>query len=195
MSTSSEPTTEIPEGLDPAAIARLFQLRWSVPAVVALHELGGGAKLITVVNRLGTGRESVVRTLGRLVEEGWVARNPGYGHPLRPEYVLTAGGKRLAPRAKRLLDALDEIDARDVGLRKWSLGIVAAIAGGCSRHSEIRAQLPVTARAMSLAFKNLGDAGLVERVVYDSVPPEVVYRLTPRGAGLVGGLRAVGRLL
>ena len=80
----------------------------------------GGAKFVTLANRLGVGRETLRRTLDALVEAELVARNPGYGHPLRPEYVLTARGRRLGPAAARLVEALRDEGLEDLGLKKWS---------------------------------------------------------------------------
>ena len=60
----------------------------------------GGTRAITLMRRLDVGRESLQRTLQALVERGLVQRNPGYGHPLRPEYLLTARGARVAPACR-----------------------------------------------------------------------------------------------
>ncbi|UCD76861.1 MAG: winged helix-turn-helix transcriptional regulator [Phycisphaerales bacterium] len=161
-------------------LLRLFHHRWSVPVLARLHREGGGAKFITLVNRLGVSRDALRRTLAALIEQGWVMRNPGYGHPLRPEYILTPGGRRLAPVCNRLMVALQRLGAEGAGLRKWSLVVMGAVAGGCRRFSEIRAALPgVTARALALTLKQLQDAGLQDRVVYDDYPPCVEYRPSP----------------
>ena len=34
-------------------------------------------------------------------------KNPGHGHPMRPEYLLTSSGEELAPWCRRLLDGSD----------------------------------------------------------------------------------------
>ena len=51
-----------------------------------------GARFVALANRLGVSRDSLTRTLGALIDAGFVARNPGHGHPLRPEYILTKRG-------------------------------------------------------------------------------------------------------
>jgi len=109
-----------------------------------------------------------------------VARNPGYGHPLRPEYVLTRSGEAAARRCARLLDGVHE----DVLLRKWSLPVLAAL-DRPARFSELRATLPgVTPRALALALKDLEAADLVERRIEDAYPPRAVYSATPPGRRL-----------
>ena len=118
--------------------------RWSAPV---LAELGRthGTRFVVLAKHLGVGRTSLRRTLDALVELGLVRRNPGYGHPLRPEYLLTSAGESVAARCERLLAAVD--GTRDVVLRKWSLPVLAAL-GQRARFSELRDALPgVTPRA------------------------------------------------
>lgn len=141
---------------------------------------------MTLARRLGLGRDSLTRTLGALVEAGLVARNPGYGHPLRPEYVLTREGARVAPGCDELLQQLRRLDLEATGLKKWSMPVVLALADRApKRFSELQAALPgVTGRALIFALKELTAAGLVERTVTDDFPPGTVYRLTSRARTL-----------
>jgi DNA-binding HxlR family transcriptional regulator len=147
-----------------------------------------------LVHALGTGRESVVRALGGLVELGLLARNPGYGHPLRPEYLVLPAGAVLVRPAAQLVRELDRLDAIEPGLKKWSMPVVHALAADSRRFSELRADLPgITARALTLALKDLVAAGLVERTVTDAFPPSTSYRLTPAARPLLVPLALLGR--
>jgi DNA-binding HxlR family transcriptional regulator len=159
-------------------MSSLFHFRWSLPVLAELHR-GGGTKFVTLANRLGVGRETLRRTLDALVDADLVARNPGYGHPLRPEYVLTPRGRQIGPAAARLVDALRAEGLDDVGLKKWSLPVVLELAVE-RRFAELRAALRVSPRALTLALKDLAHAGLVERRVHDGFPPSTTYRLTGR---------------
>ena len=155
--------------------------RWSAPV---LAELGRtrGARFVVLVNRLGVGRASLRRTLAALVELGLVRRNPGYGHPLRPEYLLTAEGEEAASRCARLLAEGD--GKSDVLLRKWSLPVLVALLGS-ARFSELREALPgITARALALALKDLERAGLVTRRVEETYPPSTLYAATAEAVRL-----------
>jgi len=155
--------------------------RWSAPV---LAELGRtrGTRFVVLANRLGVGRTSLRRTLDALIDLGLVRRNPGYGHPLRPEYLLTAAGEGAAGRCGRLLAAVD--GAREVMLRKWSLPVLVAL-GRQARFSELRDSLPgVTGRALALALKDLERAGLVDRRVEKTYPPTAVYSPTEGAARL-----------
>ena len=128
----------------------LFHYRWS-PLVLAELERQHGSRFVALARGLGVGRDSLRRTLDSLVQLGLVARNPGHGHPLRPEYVLTDEGRSVARRCSRLVALLD--GHADVALRKWSLPVLVAL-DAPSRFSELRLRLPgVTARALAIALK------------------------------------------
>jgi DNA-binding HxlR family transcriptional regulator len=164
-----------------STLIELFHHRWAAPVLAELMR-EKGTRFVLLVNRLGVGRESLRRTLEALIAAGHVARNPGYGHPLRPEYVLTTSGRGVAERCDRLLAALGS--RANVGLKKWSMPVLAAL-GGSMRFSELREALPgVTARALALALKDLQAAGYVEREVVDDYPPTALYRLTCAGRRL-----------
>ena len=78
-------------------LTALFRRRWACPVIAELHR-SDGAKFVTLVNRLGSNPAAMRTTLDDLLELGWIRRNPGYGHPMRPEYLLTAHGERIAAR-------------------------------------------------------------------------------------------------
>jgi DNA-binding HxlR family transcriptional regulator len=164
-------------------MSALFHHRWAVPILAELERSGGGSRFVVLAGRLGLSRESLRQTLSALIDAELVMRNPGYGHPLRPEYVLTARGRRLAPKCIRLLDALEREGLVDVGLKKWSVPVLVALAGE-RRFGELRDELQASPRALTLALKELGDAGLVERRVHADFPPSTSYRLTPRARRL-----------
>ena len=157
-------------------VISLFHHRWAAPILAELRRQKG-SRFAALAGLLGVGRDSLRRTLTALIELGLVARNPGYGHPLRPEYVLTRRGDDVAARCARLLDALG--DARDVALRKWSLPVLLALRNA-SRFSDLREELPgISPRALALALKDLQAAKLVERRVDETAyPPTVLYAAT-----------------
>lgn len=169
------------------AIARLtvlFHHRWAVPVLAELHRCSG-AKFVTLAKRLGSSRDSLRQTLDALIRQGWVMRNPGHGHPMRPEYILTPAGTTLGPWCQRLMGLLSSLGKEDVGLKKWSMPVAVALRAGKARFSEIQALLPgSTARALALTLKSLQNAELVERFVSEDYPPATFYHLTREGRRL-----------
>lgn len=160
----------------------LFHNRWTVPCLAILDAKGGGAKLVTLCKKLGASRASLKRALATLIGIGLVQRNPGYGHPLRPEYVLTVPGKQVAKVCVKLVRTLERLDIEEVGARKWSLPVAHALATVGGRFNGLRAALEgITPRALSTALRDLQQAGLVERLLVDDAPPHTEYRLTPAG--------------
>jgi len=161
-----------------STLVALFHNRWSVPILAELHRQRG-SRFVTLARTLGMSRESLRRTLTVLIESGLVGRNPGYGHPLRPEYVLTTRGERVAARGEPLVELLRERGLEEVGLKKWSMPVVFALGDGPMRFSELRDALEgISPRALALALKDLEAAELLDRRVTDDYPPATIYKLT-----------------
>ena len=74
------------------------------------------------------------------------ARNPGYGHPLRPEYVLTTQRRGAARRCAALLARGRR---RASLLRKWSLPVLAALAAAAPLLRAAAPRSPESRRARS----------------------------------------------
>jgi DNA-binding HxlR family transcriptional regulator len=174
-----------------STLIALFHNRWSVPILAELDRQRG-SRFVTLSRILGLSRESLRRTLAALIDGGLVGRNPGYGHPLRPEYVLTSSGERIAAACRPLVERLRRGELEEVALKKWSMPVVYALAEGPRRFSELRDALEgVSPRALTLALKDLEAAGLVDRRVTNDYPPATVYRLTRSGRPLATLLRQV----
>lgn len=139
----------------------------------------GGSRFVPLANTLGVSRDTLRQTLDALIQAGLVTRNPGYGHPSRPEYVLTESGQRIGPVCVELMEELRRRGVEDVLLKKWSMPILAALSAE-SRYGELRRAVGATPRALTLALKELAARGLVERRVHTGFPPSTTYRLTPK---------------
>jgi len=175
-------------------LAELFHHRWAAPVLAELSREGGGAKFATLAHRTGAGRDSLKRTLKALGEAGLIGPNPGYGHPMRPEYLLTPAGKRVAPLCEGLVGTLRRLGIEAVALRKWSMPVVHAVGVHGGRFSRVLAGLPgITPRALALALKQLQSAGLLERRIGEDYPPGVTYRLTRRAGRLCPALDGLSR--
>lgn len=163
------------------SITGLFHRRWAAPVLAELYA-DKGAKAVTLINRLGISRESLRCTLDELITNGWVLRNPGYGHPMRPEYLLTKRGAKLAPICFTLMKTLRRIGVQRSALLKWSMPIVLTLGSGVDRFGDLKRTLPgITARALTLGLKEMQSSGLVDRKILDQYPPTSSYRLTLKG--------------
>lgn len=176
------------------ALRGLLDHHWALAVLAKLGE-SGGARFVPLANAVGASRQSVRRALDALIEAGLVIPNPGYGHPSRPEYVLTDAGRCIAPSCHAVLLALGQEHVEDVGRRRWVLPVLVALGPG-RRFSELRSSLPaVTSRALSSTLKELIRVGLVERTVHGSFPPTTSYRPTARSTQIVDEARDLASLL
>lgn len=174
-----------------ATLARLCHYRWAIPVIALLYQ-DRGAKFVTLVNRLGVGRDSLTRTLSALGELGLVQRNQGYGHPMRPEYLLTTVGEALGEDCRRLVRVLEEQELQKIGLRKWTLPIVHTLSIESARFSVLSQRLQgSTPRAITSALKTLCTHKLVERDLLDEFPPVPLYGVSRRCSPLVKPLASL----
>ncbi len=114
----------------------------------------------------GAGAHSFWPELQYLIEIGMVERNPGHGHPLRPEFRLTTQGNTAAKLAADVVECLNENDDGFALMRKtWTLPILAVI-GGAKRFSEIKSALPsITDRALSQTLLQIEEQGWLNREI------------------------------
>ena len=173
-------------------LSELFHYRWAMPALAELHLLGGGAKCVVLYKRMGVRRDSLVTALEGLMKFGLIIRNPGYGHPMRPEFLWTTAGRSLAALCADLMAKLNRMSNVEVAKNKWSLPVVFATANTDGRFNAIKSALPdITSRALTLTLRDLQDAKLITRKLVDDDPPRTEYSLTSRGRTLVPVLQAM----
>jgi DNA-binding HxlR family transcriptional regulator len=162
-------------------LAQLGRHRWAV-ALLALLAERKGARFVELLNGLNTNRESLARTLEGCTASGWVMRNPGYGHPLRPEYILTESGWRIAHLCQSIEAARQKIGLAPASLSRWSLPVVYTIDKGSNRFQKISDGIIGTnPRALTQSLKSLVTQELVTRTVIDEYPPLPEYRLSNNG--------------
>jgi DNA-binding HxlR family transcriptional regulator len=151
--------------------------RWAIPIIALLHT-SGGAKFVTLVNALQISRDALSRSLNALLEAGWIMHNPGYGHPLRPEYLLTLRGAKIGEAAAALQAWLERNNAQTMLLKKWSLPILLQVQNGQTHFTKIQQHLPgITPRALTLGLEELRAGDFVLQQDRD-------YRLSESGAAV-----------
>ncbi len=149
-----------------------------------------------LVNQLGINRATLGTTLSALMAADLVRRNPGYGHPLRPEYVLTATGKNVAPHCARYETLVDDEGMGELAYRKWTASILLTARTGKNRFNAIQAALVgISPRALTMALRALAAAGLMSRQVDDGYPPRTTYKLASPGRRVANAVARIAERL
>lgn len=158
-------------------IVKLAAKSWSLKILALMHS-GVPGRQAPLLAASGAGRTAFGQSLKYLIEIGMVERNPGHGHPLRPEFRLTADGVEAAELAALVLDTIGE-DKQGLALirKTWTLPILAVLGDEC-RFSQIKSVLPsITDRALSQALLQLEEQGWVRReIVLEGRHPYPSYR-------------------
>lgn len=171
-----------------ALLGQLGRHRWAVPLIAALAERKG-ARFVELLALLSTNRESLTRTLGGAAQNGWVMRNPGHGHPLRPEYILTEAGWAIAPLCTGIEGVRKAVGLAPASLSRWSLPVIRCIDQGTHRFAGIeRGISDSNPRALTQSLKSLVGQQLVTRTVLDDYPPAPEYWLSQSGSRMAAVL-------
>ena len=167
----------------------LGERRWSVPVLAALAAEGGGARFILLLNRVGCARSALASTLDHLKASGWIKRNPGHGHPMRPEYLLTTKGAAIASHAVKIEAVSAELDLTTKAFQRWTLPLTSELQASPRRFTQLKRELlPATPRALSLTLKQMIGNNLVSRDIVNDFPPVPLYDLTARGQELASAI-------
>jgi DNA-binding HxlR family transcriptional regulator len=144
-------------------LIQLSAQRWLAPllADIAAHN---GARFAELLHRLELPRDSLVRALTAAQQLGWVVRNTGHGHPLRPEYMLTTHGKAIALRAQNIVAARAQLGLPPGSMTRWGLPLVTGIAQGHDRFSTLARRLPpANPRALAQGLAALDHQRLIDK--------------------------------
>ena len=172
-----------------ADLRTLISGRWLVPLLAHVGEAEGSRFAIMLVS-LGLSRSALAASLDQLQQAGWLRRNPGHGHPLRPEYILTGAGEPVAAFCMKVMAEREKLGLEPGQLPRWSLPLIWRLGDDRARFSTLRNALqPVTPRALSLTLKQMLTVNLVDRALEDDFPPIAIYGLTGRGERLAAAMR------
>ncbi len=76
-------------------------------------------------------------------------------------------------------------DALDIIRGKWKIKIIGALIFGKKRFKELQREVSgITAKMLSQELRDLEMNQLVQRTVYDTIPPTVEYSITSHGQSL-----------
>lgn len=148
--------------MDIRLLVNLTSKAWSLKILALLHS-GVPGRQAPLIAASTASRSSFASSLEHLFQLGLLERNPGHGHPLRPEFRLTQSGKLVAATASRILDVVPDEDAFAVVRRNWAVPILA-VTETPQRFKTIKSGLgPVTDRALSKSLCLLEDQEWLRR--------------------------------
>ncbi|WP_420668381.1 winged helix-turn-helix transcriptional regulator [Cribrihabitans neustonicus] len=127
--------------------------------------------------------------MDHLMSLGLLERNPGHGHPLRPEFRLTPAGVAAAEIASKIYDAANE-ENLDLLRRSWTLPVLTSLHAP-SHFNDIKRNLQtITDRALSQSLKAMEGRNWVRRSIDEaSRPPRSLYCAVNTG-GLISQVTA-----
>lgn len=176
--------------MDIGGLVKLTAKAWSLTILQSL-QAGVPGRQAPLLAASGAGRTAFGQSLTHLVDLDLLERNPGHGHPLRPEFRLTAQGKRTAGMAAAIFQEAPNPADRALLRRRWTVPVLAVLPSPRHFGALKRDLAPITDRALSQALKSLEDhRWLKRRIEPDSRPPRALYRAT--GAGTRIGQAASG---
>lgn len=156
---------------------------WTLPILSSLHK-GVAGRQATLLAATGANRTAFVQSLDHLIEMGLLERNPGYGHPLRPEFRLTQLGISAAAIANKIQNVSSDED-QDLLRRSWTLPVLASLHRP-SHFNELKRSLQtITDRALSQSLKSMEKRNWVCRFVDENArPPRSIYSTVNKGCAI-----------
>ncbi|MEM9471828.1 MAG: winged helix-turn-helix transcriptional regulator [Pseudomonadota bacterium] len=178
--------------MDIGLLVNITSRAWSLKILALLHSgvPGRQAPLLTATQ---ASRSSFASSLDNLLQLGLLERNPGHGHPLRPEFRLTHSGQAAAAVANGITEIVPEEDAFAIVRRTWSVPVLA-VTETPKRFSTIRSGLgAITDRALSNSLGLLEEREWLKREIDVSRrSPYPTYRAVNAGRKIN---RAIGLII
>ncbi|WP_170514858.1 winged helix-turn-helix transcriptional regulator [Ruegeria atlantica] len=167
--------------MDITLLVKLTSRAWSLNILALMHS-GVSGRQAPLLAATSASRTAFAASLDHLVQLELLERNPGHGHPLRPEFRLTPAGTQAARIASAIIEFAPD-DATHKLLRKsWTVPILA-LTGTPHRFSAIRSDLiTITDRALSASLHQLEDHDWIQRDIETSGRmPFPTYRAVKTG--------------
>ena len=134
--------------MDINTLVKLTSRAWSLK-ILALLDQGVPGRQAPLLAATSASRTSFAASLEHVVELGLLERNPGHGHPLRPEFRLTVKGVEAAKIASKIVSAVPDDDGFALLRRSWTIPVLA-LTERPQRFSVIKSDLvTITDRALS----------------------------------------------
>jgi len=154
---------------------------WSLAILSKLHA-GVPGRQAALLTATGAGRTAISQSMEHLIRIGLLERNPGHGHPLRPEFRLTPLGVEAAVLASRIQEITGDED-QTLLRRSWTLPVLSSLQRPrhfCGIKKDL---ITITDRALSQSLKAMEDRNWVKRSVNTTArPPRSIYCAVNQGA-------------
>ena len=155
---------------------------WALPILAALSK-GVPARQAALITATGAGRTAFGQSLSHLLDLGLITRNPGYGHPLRPEFCLTPAGAALGAGADQALKLAKDAQAAALIRRMWTVPILTVTTQPVYFGAIKQSLGGVTDRALSQSLQRLQQQRWISRDVDQAARPlRARYAATLAGA-------------
>lgn len=156
--------------MDIKLLVNLTSRAWSLNILAVLHK-GSPGRQAPLLAATGASRTAFAASLEHLVQLRLLERNPGHGHPLRPEFRLTPLGQEAAKIAAKIVSLVPDKDEFGLLRRSWTLPVLAMTTAP-RRFTEIKSDLgQITDRALSQSLGQLEERQWVSRSVDLSQKP------------------------
>ncbi len=170
--------------MDISLLVKLTTRAWCLDILTHLHA-GVAGRQAPLLAASGAGRTAFGQSMTHLIDLGLVARNPGHGHPLRPEFRLTVLGEPVAKLAYDVTLAVPEPSDLSVLRRRWTVPVLSVVQAP-RRFSQIKLELGlITDRALSQTVDQLQHHGwLLREVDVAARPLRPLYSATNAGQAI-----------
>jgi DNA-binding HxlR family transcriptional regulator len=143
-------------------LVNLTSKAWSLKILALMHG-GVPGRQAPLIAAAQASRSAFASSLDHLIRIGMLERNPGYGHPLRPEFRLTQAGIPVAAMASRILELVPEDKDFTLVRRSWAVPVLA-VTSTPKRFMTIKAGLnTITDRALSKSLHALEEQDWIRR--------------------------------
>lgn len=175
--------------MDINLLVNLTARAWSLEILAHLHARVPGRQA-PLLAATGASRGAFRASLEHLVDLHLLERNPGHGHPLRPEFRLTPTGVKAANVAAQIALVVGDDAGFALIRRRWTVPVLA-LTRVPRRFSALRSDLaPITDRALSVSLGQLEERDWINRDIDASARvPFPIYRAANQGGAVA---RAVG---
>ncbi len=168
--------------MDINLFVKITSRAWSLNILALMHS-GIPGRQATLLSASGAGRTAFAQSLHHLIDLKLLEKNPGHGHPLRPEYRLTPIGVQIAIIASAINTTATLASERALLRRAWTIPVLIASREPCCFKDIKKELVPITDRALSQSLKQLQTQHWIIRKVDAEIrPPRPLYKATNIGA-------------